>query len=190
MTPAVAVLDANVLYPAPSRDLLIQMSFDGLFQARWTMEIEHEWKRNLLANRPDLAAQIDRTQAVMRRAIPDAIVMGHTVRIPGLSLPDPDDRHVLAAAIAAAADAIVTFNLRDFPAAILTGHGIEALHPDDFLMGFAAAMPRQVLTAVRSCLTRLSNPPIAPDAYLAALRRLRLTEAASFLDSHRPDWYP
>jgi predicted nucleic acid-binding protein len=190
MTAAVALLDANVLYPAPLRDLLMQMSFDGLFQARWTAEIEHEWKRNLLVNRPDLTARIDRTQAVMRRAIPDALVTGHTARIPGLSLPDPDDRHVLAAAIATAADAIVTFNLRDFPAAVLTGHGVEAMHPDDFLMGFAAAMPRQVLVAVRTCLARLTNPPITPDAYLAALGRLGLTEAALFLDGHRPDWYP
>ena len=190
MTPAVALLDANVLYPAPLRDLLLQMSFDGLFQARWTVEIEHEWKRNLLANRPDLAGQIDRTQAVMRRAIPDALVTGHAARIPGLSLPDPDDRHVLAAAIASAADAIVTFNLRDFPAAVLTGHGIEALHPDAFLMGFAAAMPRQVLVAVRTCLVRLTNPPITPDGYLSVLHRLGLTETAAFLDGHRADWHP
>lgn len=117
MTPAVALLDANVLYPAPLCDLLIQMSFDDLFQARWTAEIEHVWKRNLLINRPDLAAQIDRTQAVMRRAISDALVAGQTARIPGLSLPDPDDRHALAVAIPTAADQIVTFNLRDFPAA-------------------------------------------------------------------------
>jgi hypothetical protein len=115
MTPAVALLDANVLYPAPLCDLLIQMSFDDLFQARWTAEIEHEWKRNLLINRPDLAAQIDRTQAVMRRAISDALVTGQTARIPGLSPPDPDDRHVLAAAIATAADEILTSTCEIFP---------------------------------------------------------------------------
>ncbi len=190
MTPAVALLDANVLYSAPLRDLLMQMSFDGLFQARWTTEIEHEWKRNLLANRPDLAVQIDRTQAVMRRAIPDALVTGHAARMPGVALPDTDDRHVLAAAIASAADAIVTFNLRDFPAATLAGHGIEALHPDTFVMDFAATMPRQVLGAARACLARLANPPVTPDDYLAVLRRLGLTEIAAFLDGHRADWHP
>ena len=190
MTPAVAVLDANALYPAPLRDLLMQMSYDGLFQARWTAEIEHEWKRNLLVNRPDLAGQIDRTQAVMRRTIPDALVTGYATPLPDLSLPDPNDRHVLAAAIVAVADAIVTFNLRDFPAAALTGHGVEALHPDDFLMEFAAAKPCQVLAAIRSCLARLANQPIMPDGYLAALHRLGLMETASFPNGHRPDWYP
>lgn len=188
--PAVALLDANVLYAAPLRDLLLQMSFDGLFQARWTAEIEHEWKRNLLANRPDLAGQIDRTQAVMRTAIPDALVTGHAAWIPGLFLPDPDDRHVLAAAIAAAADAIVTFNLRDFPAAVLAEYGTEALHPDAFLMGFAAVMPSQVLAAVRTCLARLTRPSVTPEDYLAVLRRLGLRETAAFLGGHRLNWHP
>jgi predicted nucleic acid-binding protein len=190
MTPAVALLDANVLYPAPLRDLLLQMSFDGLFQARWTAEIEDEWKRSLLANRPELAAQVHRAQAAMRRAIPGALVTGHASLIDGLSLPDPDDRHVLAAAIVAAADAIVTFNLRDFPAAVLAAYGIDVLHPDTFLIGFATAMPGHFTAAVRQCLTRLTNPPIAADDYLAAMRRLSLAETTAFLDGNRADWLP
>jgi hypothetical protein len=74
MTTAVAILDANVLYPAPIRDLLLQLAFSGLHQARWSAEIDDEWKRNLLAARPELAERIDRTHAVMHRAIPDALV--------------------------------------------------------------------------------------------------------------------
>src|ERR1700691_875080 len=108
MTATVALLDANVLYPAPVRDLMLQLSFSGLFQARWSAEIDDEWKRNLLTNRPELAERIDRTQAVMHRAIPDALVIGYPSCIADLSLPDPDDRHVLAAAITTAADVIVT----------------------------------------------------------------------------------
>jgi hypothetical protein len=65
MIPAVALLDANVLYPAPLRDLLLQLAFNGLYQARWSAEIDDEWKRNLLAARPELAERIDRTHAVM-----------------------------------------------------------------------------------------------------------------------------
>ena len=74
MTPAVALLDANVLYPAPLRDVLLQLAFTGLYQARWSAEIADEWKRNLIGNRPELAERIDRTQATMLRAIPDAVV--------------------------------------------------------------------------------------------------------------------
>ena len=101
MIPAVALLDANVLYPASLRDLLMQLAFSGLYKARWSAEIDDEWSRNLLAARPDLAERIDRTRAVMHRAIPDALVTGHAALIPVLSLPDPNDRHVLAAAITA-----------------------------------------------------------------------------------------
>ena len=101
MTAAIALLDANVLYPAPLRDLLVQLALDGLFQARWSAEIDDEWRRNLLAARPELAAQTERTQAIMRRALPDALVTGYAAHISGLSLPDPGDRHVLAAAITA-----------------------------------------------------------------------------------------
>jgi len=184
MTAAVALLDANVLYPAPLRDLLLQLSFVGLFQARWTALINDEWKRNLLAKRPDLADRIDRTQAVMARAIPDALVTGFESLIPDLSLPDPDDRHVLAAAITTEADVIVTFNLKDFPATALAAYGIEALHPDAFLQSFIAESPRPVLTSVADCLSRLTQPPVAKAEYLQLLRRLGLESKAAFLDTH------
>jgi predicted nucleic acid-binding protein len=141
MTAAVALLDANVLYSAPLRDLLVQLAFNGLFQARWSADIEVEWKRNLLNARPELAEQIERTQVIMRRAIPDALVAGYESQILGLTLPDPDDRHVLAAAIAAEANVIVTFNLKDFPREALAPHDIEAPHPDAFIKSLAEVMP-------------------------------------------------
>lgn len=84
MTAAVALLDANVLYPAPLRDLLLQMSYAGLFQARWSADIDEEWTRNLLADRPDLSAQVALTQATMHRAMPDALVTGYQSRIANL----------------------------------------------------------------------------------------------------------
>jgi PIN domain len=93
MIPVVALLDANVLYPAPLRDLLLQLAFAGLFQARWSAHIDDEWQRNLLTDRPELAARIPLTQATMHRAILDALVTGYEARIADLSLPDPDDRH-------------------------------------------------------------------------------------------------
>lgn len=155
MTPEIAPLDANVLYPAPLRDLLLQLASAGLYQVRWSADIDDEWKRNLLAARPELAAQIARTQAVMHRAIPDALVTDYTHLIADLLLPDPDDRHVLAAALAP--------------------HDIEALHPDLFLKSIADTEPTHVLTRVRACLSRLVRPPMSAAAYLANFRAIGLT---------------
>lgn len=67
MTPArpiLALYDANALYPASVRDLLIRLARTGIVGARWTAQIQDEWIRNLLANRPDLtSAQLQRTLA-------------------------------------------------------------------------------------------------------------------------------
>jgi hypothetical protein len=106
-----------VLYPAPLRDFLIRLGLSGRFRARWSAQIHDEWKRNLLLNRPDLTAeQLNRTSALMDRAIPDALISGYEELIAGLTLPDIDDRHVLAATIRCNASVIVTFNEKDFPA--------------------------------------------------------------------------
>ncbi|HSP00135.1 MAG TPA: PIN domain-containing protein, partial [Thioalkalivibrio sp.] len=129
----VVIYDACVLYPAPLRDLLIRLATTGLFAARWTEQIHDEWTRSLLKKRPELADALPRTVALMNQAVPEALVIGHEPLIEGLTLPDPDDRHVLAAGIRAGAQLIVTFNLKDFPEETLAGFGIEAVHPDTFL---------------------------------------------------------
>ena len=123
----------------------------------------------------------------MQRAIPDALVTGHAALIPK-SIPAGSKRSACAgSAITAAADSIITFNLRDFPVAVLADHGIEALHPDAFMKSFIAAMPQHVLTAVRECITRLVSP-VTADSYLATMRHLGLTDTAAFLDSNRIHW--
>ena len=129
-----ALYDACVLYPAPLRDLLLQLALTGLFRARWSATIHDEWTRNVLLDRPDLtAAQLQHTRALMDAAVPDALGAGYEKLIPSLTLPDPDDRHVLAAALRGRCDVIVTYNLKDFPAEILSADDIEAQHPDEFI---------------------------------------------------------
>jgi hypothetical protein len=115
-------------------------------------------------------------------------VRDYTHLIRDLSLPDPDYRHVLAAAVAAAAEVIVTFNLKDFPTAALAEYGVEAQHPNAFLNAFIEAEPLDVLDAVRACFPRLTHPPLAVTDYLAVMRRLGLTRTAMFLDTNRPGW--
>lgn len=111
----VAVYDACVLYPAPLRDLLLHLALTDLYRARWSERIHDEWMRSVLASRPDLSAEkLARTRSLMDSAVPDCLVTGFEGLIEHVSLPDPDDRHVLAAAIRCQAGVIVTYNTRDF----------------------------------------------------------------------------
>lgn len=178
-----AVLDACVLYPAPVRDLLISLARDGLFHARWSMRIQEEWVRNLLKQRPDLAeAKLRRTCELMVLAVPDCLVEGWEVLESSIiGLPDQNDRHVVAAAICGHADAIVTFNLADFPAGVLSSFGIEAQHPDEFLINQLDLNPIAALKSIKLMRARLRNPPISAADLVLLLEKLRLPLTASRL---------
>ena len=117
MSTFTAIFDACVLYPAPLRDLLIQLATTELFRARWTDEIHGEWISSVLRDRPDLKrAALEQTKKLMNAAVLDCLVEGYEYLVPSIELPDAADRHVVAAAIHGHCDAIVTFNQRDFPA--------------------------------------------------------------------------
>ena len=116
MATATALFDACVLYPAPLRDLLMNLALTGLFRARWTDDIHKEWIENLLENEPERdRARLERTRDLMDTATRDSLVSGYEGIVSALQLPDPNDRHVLAAAIVGGCHVIVTANLRDFP---------------------------------------------------------------------------
>lgn len=160
MSNFVAVYDACVLYPAPLRDLLMHLAVSGLFRARWTNRIHDEWIGALLRQRPELErSALDWTRQQMDAAVPDCIVSGYEGLESSLRLPDPDDRHVLAAAILSHAGTIVTYNLRDFPAAVLAPHGITAQHPDQFIEHAFDLNPSTVIAAVRDHRASLRYPP-------------------------------
>ena len=181
-----ALYDACVLYPAPLRDLLLQLALTDLFRARWSATIHDEWMRNVLLDRPDLtSAQLARTRALMDAAVPDALVVGYEKLIPALSLPDPDDRHVLAAALRGRCDVIVTYNLRDFPAETLGENDIEAQHPDEFIGHLINLRPEAVCWAAKSCRQRLKNPPVSVEDYVLTLAAQKLPDTARFLHAHR-----
>lgn len=115
-----AFYDASVLYPSELRNLLMHLALTGLFRAKWSAAVHEEWIRALLRRRPDLSREkLERTRMLMDLHAADALVTGYEDLIEGLQLPDPDDRHVLAAAIRGQADVIVTANLRDFPADLI-----------------------------------------------------------------------
>jgi predicted nucleic acid-binding protein len=166
-----AFLDASVLYPAPLRDLLLELAVSDLYRAKWSDAVHEEWITAVLENRPDLTrAQLERTRDLMNAHARDALVTDFEQLIDILELPDPDDRHVLAAAIKGRADLIVTANLRDFPVENLDRWGIEAQHPDEFLMHQFHLSQPAFLQAVKTVRLRLKNPPKSVADYLDTLR--------------------
>lgn len=184
-SPFTAVYDANVLYPAPLRDFLMHLALTGVYRARWTAEIHEEWKRNLLLNRPDLSReQLDRTSSAMDRAVPDALVTGHESLCRSLNLPDPDDRHVLAAAIKCGASVIVTFNLKDFPSDVLESFEVEAMHPDDFIADLFDLDQAAVLQAAQAQRASLKNPPRTAREFLERLSLQGLTQSVKLLSDY------
>jgi predicted nucleic acid-binding protein len=178
-TPPAAVIDACVLYSAPIRDLIVRLAQAGLIQARWSDKIHEEWMRNLLQNNPRVSRErLDRTRSLMDAAIPDCRVTDHLQLVDSLTLPDPDDRHVLAAAIHAGATLIVTFNLLDFPLQSLAPHGVEARHPDALFSELLDATPEEFCAAARLQRLALKNPPMTVEEFLAKLEEVGLPRTA------------
>src|SRR5262249_23869393 len=180
--PVTAVYDANILYPAPMRDLFIRPAQAGLVRAKGTETIHDEWMRHVLKDHPHLSAErLPRTRALMNEAVRDSLVTGYEDLIATLSVPDPDDRHVPAAAIHAGADIIVTCNLTDFPAEALARFNIDAQHPDDFLVYLLDQAPGVVCAAVKRQRESLRNPPKTAEELLATLESHGLTQAVARL---------
>lgn len=182
MSQFTALFDACVLYPAPLRDLLMELALTDLFRAKWTNEIHDEWIRNLLKNRPDLTLErLQMTRDKMNLHIRDSLVEDYQSLIPSLTLPDQDDRHVLAAAICARADVIITFNLSDFPPEALAIYGIEAQHPDEFISHLMDLAPLSVYKAIQEIQTRLKNPPRTVKELLITYENLGLIKTVAAL---------
>ena len=180
--PLIAFLDASVLYPALLRNILMHLALADLFRARWSDRVHEEWIAALLKARPDLTRErLVRVRSLMEAHVGDALVSGFEHLIEQLTLPDRDDRHVLAAAIHAGATVIVTANLRDFPAAVLSGHGIVARHPDAFLLERFVSDPEEVLDALRTLRLDLKNPARTAADLLSLMDRQNLVATAAAL---------
>lgn len=180
--PAWAVLDANVLYSAFLRDVLLRLAAADLFRPYWSERIHEEWTRNLLAHRPDLSpSRIARTRASMDAYFPSALVASHEAFEEVFKGVAPEDRHVAAAARTAGAEYIVTQNVRDFPSDALRPHGINAVSTDEFVR----TLIKQDITSTRAALEAhrlgLRHPPLDPEEYRAAFILNGLSRSAALL---------
>jgi len=170
--PPVAVYDSCVLYPFHLRNVLMQCAFDGLVEARWTDDIHDEWIRNLAVNAPTLPIErFIATRDRMKSVLPDADVTDYRHLIPELHLPDPNDRHVLVAAIAGKAAYIVTWNLKDFPTKDLAEHAVASQSPDDFLTGLHATFPDALISSVKRARHNLRKTMPSVDAFIDGLQQ-------------------
>ena len=178
-----AVLDACVLYPVSVADALISLAVAGLYAAKWTAAIEDEWVRSLERSRPELQGRLGPRRDDMRTAVPDWEVPPEAWQAIAacLKLPDAGDVHVLAAAVAGHADCIVTANLKHFPTEILGPYGLEAIHPDDFLVAQLDLDEFTALAAFRDMRARKKNPPLDPEGFAQALERNGLVATANRL---------
>ncbi len=165
---------------------MMHLAMTDLLWARWTKRIHEEWMRNVLRNYPDMTREkVERIRDLMDKHASDPLVTDYEDLVPGLTLPDPDDRHVLAAAIRAGAHVIVTFNLMDFPQDVLAKFDIEALHPDDLLERLLDLDPDAVCAAARRHRATLKKPLKSVDDYLADLEKQGIPRTAAGLRPHR-----
>lgn len=176
------VYDACVLYPAPLRSFLMYLALSDMFRARWSNQIHDEWIRNLSAARPEYPIEkLNRVKELMNSRIRGALITGHEPLIQAIQLPDPDDRHVAAAAIHTRAEAIITFNLKDFPDEALEPYRLKAIHPDEFIADLMDINTSLVVEAARQHRKELKKPPFTADQYLDLLLRQKLTQTVSRL---------
>ena len=177
-----ALLDANILYSACLRDFLLRLAAEHLYRPLWSAQIQDEWTGRLLVDRPDLTkAQTDYTTGQMDKYFGDARVIGYGHLVEQVHLPDPDDRHVLAAAIQGGAHRIVTWNLKDFPLDCTLRYSIEAQCPDDFVMELLDASPSGVARAARNHRLALRNPARSAEEHLVAYEEAGLSRVVARL---------
>ncbi|HEV2952482.1 MAG TPA: PIN domain-containing protein [Candidatus Dormibacteraeota bacterium] len=165
------VLDTCVLYPYSLCDVLLRLAERELYDPYWSERILEELERTLVKDRhtPEQAA---RRIAAMRRTFPSAVVPADAVqRLERAMTNDEGDRHVLAAAVASPAEAVITFNLRDFPVESCEPHEIEAVHPDAFLIGLYDLDPPTVETSIEAQAAALRRPPISRPELIEMLMR-------------------
>jgi predicted nucleic acid-binding protein len=175
-----AVLDACVLYPTVLREILMGCAAAGLYTPLFSDRILREWTRATAKLGPEAQAVAEGEALILRAAFPRAIIREHPSIEARLSLPDPNDIHVLAVAIAGHADCIVTFNAQDFPRHTLAEEGLERRDPDGFLWEMFSRHPGEVgrvIESVHATACRLSGEDFTVKSLLKRAKLNRLAKA-------------
>lgn len=164
-----ALFDTNVLYGALLNDFVLWLADRGLFRPLWSADIIEELRVNLLEHGED-PELVEKRVAAMTTYFPDAMVTGYESLINGLAC-DEKDRHVLAAAIRANAEVLVTFNVKDFPPESVATFDIEIVHPDDFLLDQLDLYPGPTVGTFRQLVETYDSPEMTSEDLLLSLSR-------------------
>ena len=166
------VLDACVLVPVSLADTLLRIAEYGVYRPIWSDRILAEVRRAILAVHPVLdAGRVDARLHAMNAAFEDACVRGWRPLVDGITLPDPNDRHVVAAALRSRAEVIVTQNVADFPLDVLEPLGLHVLTPDDFLLDTLDLAPAVVRRVLAEQASDAHRPPLDLADVLSSLER-------------------
>jgi len=177
--------DANIFFSAAQTDLVMELYLQGLFRAKWSYRVHQEWITALLREKPHLLLEsLEKRRDMMNQNAGDCLVTGFETTIESLTLPDPDDRHVLAAAIHAGAGLIVTSNLKNFPKETLSSYGIQAQSLDNFVIDLFDLNYKAVLKAAKLHRAKLKNPPKDQYEYLESLDRQGLLQFVNALEEY------
>lgn len=186
--PSVAVFDACVLYPFHLRNIVVQAAVDRLVEARWTDAIHEEWIRNLSADVPAIPLErLQITRRLMNDALPAAMVSGYEQHVRKVTLPDPNDRHVVATGVAANASLILTWNLRHFPESELRKFGLRKMTPDAFLCGLLDEIPDLVIGSLAHARRNLSKTRVSGPDFIAILKGQKLVQFAKRVEKFASD---
>lgn len=180
-----AIFDSCVLFGIRLTSLLMELAMSGLFRARWSDDIHREWMQAVSQERGIPIEQLQHRREAMDGAVLDCCVSGYENLIEALTLPDPKDRHVLAAAIKCDADVIVTFNAKHFPMEVLNQYGIHTKHPDEFILDVEGIYQGALIEAAKNDFKHYQDPPLSVDDYIEGLRKANIPKTADYLDKLR-----
>ena len=176
------LIDACVLYPTVMREVILGVAAQGLFEPRWSPRILEEWARAARKIGPEGETIARGEIAAINARFPRAVMKIPQGVEQRLWLPDPNDIHVLAAAIGCSADAIMTVNAKDFPRDILGDEGLQRVDPDGFLIGLGAAYPEVVQTVGEAVLAEARRLSGEPWEMRKLMRKARLPRLGKLLE--------
>lgn len=177
-----AVLDTNVIYPVQVRDILFWFAYYNFYTPKWSKHIFDEWGE-VMRRKGVSEKEIVKRMTWPDIAFPDALVTNYQNLIDKIKLNDPNDRHVLAAAIKSNANLIVTNNLKHFPGQTLKTYGLHAISPDNFLVDLIDLNQKTAVEAFSKMVFNRKSPSMDKYDVLEALRRNGLTQTADYLYS-------
>lgn len=177
-----AFFDTCVLYGSRLSDVILRLADRGAFRPLWSEDVLEELERNLVKNGED-PALVHKRITTMTTYFTDAIVEGYHHLIDGMQC-DPKDRHVLAAAVRANAEVLVTFNLKDFPPASTAPFDVEVVHPDEFLLDQLDLFPGPVVAVLERLVDVYEHPPVSMDGLLRSLAQAGVPKFANEVERY------